>query len=384
MGPLKGVRIIEIAGIGPGPFCAMLLADMGADVIRIDRVGGGGLPVELEAKFDVMNRGRRSLALDLKNPKAIPILLKLCTTADGLIEGFRPGVMERMGLGPEDCLGVNPKLVYGRMTGWGQHGPMAGSAGHDINYLALSGVLSMLGNAEGTPRAPLNLVADMGGGGMLLAFGIVCAVLEARQSGKGQVIDASMVEGSAVLAALFSGLRAAGIWRDERGVNLLDGGAHFYGVYETSDGKYLSVGAIEPQFYSLLLDGLGLDKADLPAQMDVRHWPEMKRRFNEIFLTRSREEWMKIFRETDACVAPVLSASEAPADPHNAARGSFQKVHGVQQPAPAPRFSRTVPSIPSPPPEAGSHSDEILEECGFSAVEISALLAEGVAASSCQ
>ena len=380
MGPLQGFTVIEIASIGPGPFCGMMLADMGADVIRINRLDGSGLPIPLEPRFDVMTRGRRSLALDLKHPQAPAVVLRLCGTADALIEGFRPGVMERLGLGPETCLEANPRLIYGRMTGWGQEGPLSASAGHDINYLALSGVLSMLGRPEGPPQAPLNLLADMGGGGLMLAFGIVCGLLEAQRSGQGQVIDACMVEGAALLAAMIDGVRAAGFWSEQRGVNLFDGGAPFYDVYETRDGNYLSVGALEPQFYALLLDGLGLDPAELPAQTDVRSWPAMKERFRSIFLTRSRDEWMAVFAGSDACVAPVLTPSEAAAHPHNAARGAFRKVADVVQAGPAPRFSRTTPDIESPPPKLGAHSDEILAEKGFSVGEIDALRRAGAIA----
>lgn len=373
MGPLAGIKIIEIASIGPGPFCGMMLADMGADVIRVNRVDGSGLPIPLEPRFDAMTRGRRSLALDLKHPRAVEIVLELCRGADGLFEGFRPGVMERLGLGPEACFEVNPRLIYGRMTGWGQSGPWADRAGHDTNYLALSGVLGMLGRPEGAPQPPLNLVADMGGGGLMLAFGMVCGLLEARQSGQGQVVDACMVEGAALLAVMIDGFRAAGLWRERRGVNAFDGGAPFYEVYETRDGGHLSVGALEPEFYALLLDGLGLDPAELPAQNDVRSWPEMRERFRGIFLTRTRDEWMAVFEGTDACVAPVLSPSEAPLHPHNAARGNFQEVGGVMQAGPAPRFSRTEAVIQSPPPAPGQHSDEVLAEIGFSAAEIDAL-----------
>jgi len=378
VGPLHGVRIIEFAGIGPGPFCAMMLADMGADVIRIDRLDGGGTPLRLDSRFDVMNRGRRSLALNLKDPRAVQLALRLCTTADALVEGFRPGVMERLGLGPEACLEANPKLVYGRMTGWGQEGPLAARAGHDVNYLALSGVLSMLGRADSVPQPPLNLLADMGGGGMLLAFGLLCALLEVRQSGRGQVIDASMVEGSALLAVMFDGLRAAGHWRPQREANLLDGGAPFYGVYATRDGQFLAVGALEPQFYAALLQGLGLDPAELPPQYDPRHWPDTKMRFAELFGRRTRDEWSDVFAGTDACVTPVLTAEEAARNPHNVSRGTFREVAGVRQAGPAPRFSRTAPASPSSPPAAGAHSDEILAEQGLSANEIRELREAGV------
>jgi alpha-methylacyl-CoA racemase len=380
MGPLKGLRIIEFAGIGPGPFGAMMLADMGADVIRIDRLDGSGSPLPLEPRFDTMNRGRRSLELNLKDPRAVQVALRLCRVSDGLIEGFRPGVMERLGLGPEACLEANPQLVYGRMTGWGQQGPLADHAGHDTNYLALSGVLSMLGRSDSAPLPPLNLLADMGGGGMLLAFGIVCGLLEARQSGRGQVVDASMVEGSALLAVMFDGLRAAGYWRPQRESNLLDGGAPFYDVYETRDGKFLSVGAVEPQFYAILLDGMGLDPDEIPAQFDPRRWPDTKKRFREIFLQRTRDEWTEVFAGSDACVAPVLTPEEACNDPHNVSRGTFREVAGVRQAGPAPRFSRTPPAIAAPPPTAGAHSDEILAELGLDATEIGELRRVGAVA----
>ena len=380
MGPLSGFRIIEFAGIGPGPFCAMMLADMGADVIRIDRLDGAGSPLPLEPKFDTMNRGRRSLALDLKHARAIDVAVKLCARSDALVEGFRPGVMERLGLGPETCLEANPKLVYGRMTGWGQQGPLAARAGHDSNYLALSGVLSLLGRRDDTPLPPLNLLADMGGGGMLLAFGVVCALLEARQSGRGQIVDARMVEGSALLAVMVDGLRAAGYWRPQREATLLDGGAPFSDVYATRDHKFLAVGALEPQFYAALLDGLGLDPDKLPAQMDPRYWPATKERFREKFLQRTRAEWLEVFAGTDACVTPVLTPEEAANDPHNASRGTFQEIAGVRQAGPAPRFSRTVPAIASPPPAAGAQSDAILAELGLNASEIRDLRQAGAVA----
>jgi alpha-methylacyl-CoA racemase len=380
MGPLKGFTVIEIASIGPGPFCAMMLADMGADVIRINRLDGSGLPIPLQPRFDVMTRGRRSLALDLKKPKARAVVLRLCEAADALIEGFRPGVMERLGLGPEPCLEANPRLIYGRMTGWGQDGPLSTTAGHDINYLALSGVLGMLGRPEGPPQAPLNLLADMGGGGLMLAFGIVCGLLEAQRSGQGQVVDACMVEGAALLAAMIDGVRAAGLWSDQRGTNLFDGGAPFYDVYQAGDGKYLSVGALEPHFYAVLLDGLGLNPDDLPDQFDARSWPAVKERFRSIFLTRGRDEWMTVFAGTDACVAPVLTPGEAALHPHNAARGAFREVAGVLQAGPAPHFSRTAPEIRAAPPEVGAHTEEILAEKGFSSQEITALREAGIIA----
>jgi alpha-methylacyl-CoA racemase len=380
MGPLKGYRIIELAGIGPGPFCAMLLADMGAEVVRIDRSDGGGNPIERDARFQVMHRNRRSVSMDLKHPEAVATLLKMCESADAILEGFRPGVMERLGLGPQACQQANEKLVYGRMTGWGQEGPLAQRAGHDINYVAISGVLGMLGRENGIPSPPLNIIGDMGGGGLLLAFGIVCALLEARGSGKGQVVDAAMTEGSALMASTVFGLRGAGIWQDQRGRNILDGGAHFYEVYETSDGGYMAVGAIEKQFYALLLKGLGLDPAELPAQMDSTSWPEMKQRFAQLFASKTRAQWTAIFEDVDACVTPVLSLEEAAAHPHNSLRGSYVKPDDILQAAPAPRFSRTRPAIALPPPNSGEHSDLVLESYGFEPGEIAALRSSGAIA----
>jgi alpha-methylacyl-CoA racemase len=377
MGPLEGLRIIEIAGIGPGPFCAMLLADMGADVVRVDRLDSGGNPLERPARSQVMHRNRRSIAADLKHPDAIAAIRKMCVSADALLEGFRPGVMERLGLGPEDCARANPRLVYGRMTGWGQDGPMASRAGHDINYVALSGVLGMLGRSGERPAPPLNVIGDMGGGGLLLAFGIVCALLEARRSGRGQVVDASMVEGSALLASTVYELRAAGWWGERRGSNLLDSGAPFYEVYETADGGFMAVGAIEPQFYAALLDGLGLDAAHLPAQMDRTAWPQLKERIAGIFSTRTRAEWSETFEGTDACVTPVLTLAEAALHPHNTERRTFLRPDGALQAAPAPRFSRSRPEMRLPPPEPGEHSEAVLGEFGFGPEEIAALRRAG-------
>jgi len=377
MGPLKGYRIIEIAGIGPGPFCAMLLADMGAEVVRVDRSDGKGNPIERESSFQVMHRNRRSVCMDLKKPEAVAALLKMCQSADALLEGFRPGVMERLGLGPEQCLEANPKLVYGRMTGWGQDGPMSQTAGHDINYVALSGVLGMLGRGDERPLPPLNIIGDMGGGGLLLAFGMVCALLESRNSGQGQVVDAAMVEGSALMASGVFGLRPAGWWHDQRGVNMLDGGAPFYEVYETLDGGFVAVGAIESQFYAALLKGLDLDATDLPHQMDMKSWPSMKRRFSKIFLSRSREEWTRIFEGTDACVSPVLSLTEAAVHPHNTAREVYADPDGVLQAMPAPKFSRTQPEMYLPPPGPGQHTDAVLKDYGFGADEVAALRRSG-------
>jgi alpha-methylacyl-CoA racemase len=372
MGPLQGIRVIEFAGIGPGPFCAMMLSDMGAEVIRIDRASERE-PAEPDllhpGPFGVTNRGRRSVALDLKKRQAIDVALRLLERSDALIEGFRPGVMERLGLGPEPCLAHNPRLVYGRMTGWGQEGPLAGAAGHDINYIALTGALHAIGRPKAPPVPPLNLVGDFGGGGMLLAFGIACALLEARGSGHGQVVDAAMVDGAACLMAMTYGLRAMGQWQG-RGENLLDGGAHFYGVYECSDGKYLSVGPIEPHFYAELLERCGLQGHGFEPQMERERWPELKERLGLVFRGKTREEWCNLLEGTDACFAPVLEMDEAPRHAHSLARKTFTELGGIVQPAPAPRFSRTPPEIQGPPPSAGQHTDEVLSECGFSPEEI--------------
>jgi len=381
MGPLAGVKILEIAGIGPGPFAAMLLADMGADVVRIDRAQQvmGGDPANPPA--DVMNRGRRSIGLDLKHPDGVETLLRLVESADALIEGFRPGVAERLGFGPDVCLARNPKLVFGRMTGWGQVGPYASTAGHDINYIALAGALESIGRAGQPPTPPLNLVGDFGGGGMFMAFGVVCALLEARSSGQGQVVDAAMVDGAAVLMTFFHAFKAMGILSPERGTNLLDTGAHFYDVYETADAKFVSIGSIEPQFYAELLSLLGLtDDETMPSQMDRRRWPEVKERFGEIFRGRTRDEWCEVFEGTDVCFAPVLSLDEAPQHPHNVYRGTFVERDGIVQPAPAPRFSRTAPEIQRSPAHAGQHTDETLAEWGFGDDEIAGLRAAGAIA----
>jgi alpha-methylacyl-CoA racemase len=346
VGPLKGIRIIEMAGIGPGPFAAMLLADMGADVLRLYRADQ---PALLGAAGpDVTGRGRASVPVNLKEDDGRELVLSLVDKADGLIEGFRPGVMERLGLGPDVLLERNPRLVYGRMTGYGQDGPMSSVAGHDINYISLAGVLGAIARQSEKPLFPLNLVGDYGGGGMFLAFGVVCGLLEARGSGRGQVVDAAMVDGAATLMTIFHGLRAAGIWRDEAGTNVLDSGAHFYEVYETSDGGYISVGAIEPQFYAKLLELLELDPAEFP-QWNNDRWPEFKQRFAELFKTRARDEWAALLEPADACATPVLGIGEAAAHPHMAARQTFVEHDGVVQPAPAPRFSRTVPEIADPP-----------------------------------
>ena len=379
-GPLAGTRIVEIAGIGPGPFCAMLLADMGADVIRVERAQNvhGGDPATPPS--DVLQRGRRSLGVDLKHPDGVEAVLSLIESADGLIEGFRPGVMERLGLGPAEALARNPKLVYGRMTGWGQEGPYAPTAGHDINYIALAGALEGIGRRGGPPTPPLNLVGDFGGGGMFLAFGIVCGILHARETGTGQVVDAAMVDGAAVLMTMFHAFTAMGIWDDERGTNLLDTGAHFYDVYETSDGKYVSIGSIEPQFYSELLRLTGLEGEELPFQMDRTQWPALKERVAAIFKAKTRDEWCALMEGTDVCFAPVLSIKEAPHHPHNVQRATFVERDGVVQPAPAPRFSVTPPEIQRPPSHAGQHTDEVLAEWGFDGDRIAKLRDAGAIA----
>ncbi len=376
-GPLKGVRIVEIAGIGPGPFAAMMLADAGVDVVRVDRVAAAGAKGSKGLSLDLMNRGRRSVAVDLKNPAGVEAVLQLVEHADALIEGFRPGVAERLGIGPEVCLERNPRLVYGRMTGWGQHGPLSHSAGHDIDYIALAGALHPIGRAGQAPVPPLNLVGDFGGGGLLLAYGMACALLETSRSGQGQVVDAAMVDGAAVLTTFIHGLRAMGMWTDERGKNLLDTGAHFYDVYETSDGHHIAVGAIEPQFYAELIRLSGVDPESLPAQMDRTRWDEAREILAKVFRSKTRSQWCQIFEGTDACVAPVLSLSEAPEHPHNRARGSFVEVGGVTQPAPAPRFSRTPGEILRPPPVPGEHTDEALSDWGFKPEELDQLRRSG-------
>jgi alpha-methylacyl-CoA racemase len=379
-GPLQGLKVIEIAGIGPGPFCAMMLADMGAEVVRVDRaerVGGGSPDLP---PGDLLNRSRRSVGVDLKHPDGVETVLSLLESADALIEGFRPGVMERLGLGPDVCLARNPRLVYGRMTGWGQEGPYAPTAGHDINYIALAGALEPIGRAGGPPVPPLNLVGDFGGGGMLLAYGLVCGILSARSTGQGQVVDAAMVDGAAVLTTMFHAMRAMGIWADERGTNMLDSGAHFYEVYETSDGKYVAIGSIEPQFYAELLRRIDLDGEELPWQHDRSAWPQLKERLGEIFRSRTRDEWCRLMEGTDVCFAPVLSLAEAPEHPHNVARHTFVEVAGVTQPAPAPRFSATPTSNPTPPPHAGQHTDEVLAAWGFDDERIAKLRQVGAVA----
>jgi alpha-methylacyl-CoA racemase len=375
MGPLDGVRVIEVAGIGPGPFCAMVLADLGADVVRIDRPPAGGDAAA--ARYDVLARGRRSVAVDLKDPGGPDVVLRLVDQADALLEGFRPGVAERLGIGPEACLDRNPRLVYGRMTGWGQDGPLAPTAGHDLTYAAVAGALAHIGRAGQPPTPPLNLVADFGGGGMLLALGLVAGLLHARTSGEGQVVDAAMVDGTALLMAPFFGASAMGFWSDERGTNLLDSGAPFYDVYLCLDGKELAVGAIEPQFFAALLEVLDLDDQAVPDQNDRARWPELRAALAAAVASRPRAEWLARADGTDACVAPVLTMRDAADHPHVRHRGTIVERDGVPQPAPAPRFSATPTALDRPPSVPGLHTDEILTECGFSDQEIASLRTAG-------
>lgn len=379
MGPLTGRTIIEIAGIGPGPFAGMLLADMGARVIRIERPGGSLFSNAQEPRLDFLNRGKPCLALDLKHADAVAAVLKMLPKADGLIEGNRPGVMERLGLGPDVCLATNPALVYGRMTGWGQQGPWAQKVGHDINYVALSGALHPMGRAGEKPAIPLNLVGDFGGGGLMLAFGIVSALLEATGSGKGQVVDAAMIDGAATLMASTFAASQAGFWRPERGTNFLDSGAHFYEVYETSDGQYLSLGAIEPQFYAELLDVLEENAGEFANQWDMDNWPAMKEKLARIIRSRSLAEWDIIFTDRDVCYAPVLSIDEVRQHPHHQARGTFVDDGDYWQPAPAPRFSRTPGAISGTADRVGGSTETVLSEFGFDVAEIEQLLTSGAA-----
>ncbi len=371
-GPLSTLKVLEFAGIGPGPFCGMLLSDLGADVVRIDRKGAGR-----GGKADVTARGRRSIAMDLKTPAAVEVCLKLMERSDAVFEGFRPGVMERLGLGPEVALARNPRLVYGRMTGWGQTGPYAKAAGHDMNYIAISGALSAIGTA-GKPIPPLNLVGDFGGGALYLAFGLLAGVLHARETGEGQVIDCAMSDGAASLMAMFYGFKAAGAWTSRRRDNLLDGGAHFYDTYQCADGAWISIASIEPQFYALLLEKTGITDPDFAAQMDRGRWPELKARLAKVIAAQPRDAWIELMEGTDVCFAPVLDLDEAPHHPHNQARGTFVDIDGVTQPAPAPRFSKTPGVIAGPPPAIGAHSREALSDWGLSASEIEALDAAAV------
>ncbi len=378
MGPLSGIRVIEFEAIGPGPFAGMLLADMGADVLLVDRPAATDLGLKRERWNDVMMRGRRSVTLDLKSSTGAGAALELIARADALIEGFRPGVMERLGLGPKIALARNPELVYGRMTGWGQDGPLAPRAGHDINYIALAGVLNAFGRKGEAPVPPLNLVGDFGGGGMLLGFGIACALVEAARSGKGQVVDAAMIEGASLLAAMFSGMLATQRWSETRGENILDTGAPWYNVYRTSDGQYVSIGAIEARFFDELIERLGLAGEKLPGQNEREHWPALRARFEQVFAAKTRDEWVKVFEGSDACFAPVLSFSEAKRHPHNVARKSYVEVAKVEQPAPAPRFSRTPAGVRRAPPERGEGGREALGEWGFDAAAIDKLKALGL------
>ena len=370
MGPLSGTKIIEVGGIGPGPFCGMMLSDMGADIVRVERKGGLSLS---DPKYDLLTRNRKSISINLRTPQGVDTLLKMLEQVDALQEGFRPGVMEKLGIGPDICLKRNPRLVYGRMTGWGQEGPLARAAGHDINYIALSGALHTIGREGQKPVPPLNLVGDFGGGGMLLAFGMVCALYEARKSGQGQVVDAAMTDGSATLMTMIHGLKAAGIWTDKPGTNLLDTGAHFYDTYETADDKFIAIGAIEPQFYALLLKLAEIDDPDFQNQLDHSRWPQLKEKLSLVFKTKTREQWCEIMEGSDICFAPVLSMTEAPDHPHNQHRKTFIDHNGVIQPAPAPRFSRTVPEIKSPPPTPGQDTESVLSEFGFTHQEIESL-----------
>ena len=370
-GPLSGYKIIEIAGIGPGPFAAMMLSDMGAEVIRVERVQAVRDTQSSNANWDVMQRGRKNVAIDLKHADGVEALLQLVEKADAMIEGFRPGVMERLGVGPDVCLARNKKLVFGRMTGWGQDGPYANAAGHDINYIALAGALAHFGRAGEAPVPPLNMVGDFGGGGMLLAYGVVCALLEAQRSGAGQVVDAAMVDGSAILMSMFWGFKNIGLHDENaRGTNMLDSGAHFYDVYKCSDGKFVSIGSIEPQFYAQLLQLTGLaEDAEFANQQDRTMWPKLKQRLTEVFATKTQAEWCKIMEGTDVCFAPVLTMSEAAKHPHNVARKTFIEIAGTTQPAPAPRFSRTVASLPTAPVGAGANTREVLQSWGIQNVD---------------
>ena len=369
MGPLNGIKVLEIASIGPGPFCAMMLSDMGAEVIRIDRKdlnGTGDTRLSL-------NRGRKSLALDLKKPEAVETVLKMSESADMLIEGFRPGVMERLGLGPDACLARNPRLIFGRMTGWGQSGPLSQAAGHDINYISLAGALHAMGHDDRAPTPPLNLIGDFGGGAMYLLTGLLAGYIEAQQSGQGQVVDAAMTDGTASLLTAFFGLRAMGRWTDRRASNYLDGGAHYYGCYTCSDGKFISIGSIEPKFYALLLEKLGIEDEEFQNQNNLADWPSLREKLEEIFATRTRDNWCELLENTDVCFAPVLSMEEAPGHSHNIARQTFVDVDGVTQPAPAPRFSRTQGTIQSPAAKVGEHSEQVLKDWKFSEQEITRL-----------
>lgn len=364
-GPLTNIKILEIAGIGPGQFCGMLLADMGAKIIRIDRVEDAGLGIPMPVEYNLMNRSRKTITVDLKKPQGIELILKMCETSDAIFEGFRPGVMERFGLAPEECQKHNPRLVYGRMTGWGQSGPLAKTAGHDTNYLALSGALHAIGPKDGLPVIPLNLLADYGGGGIYLALGLLAAIVEARESGEGQVVDAAMVDGASSLMTSTYGMYAGGMWRNERGVNIMDGGAPFIRTYATRDGQSVAVCCAENKFFKLMLDGLGVDSINPKDQYNQSTWDTQKAILTKTFASKTRDEWVALFDGSDACVSPVLSMAEAPDDPHNIARDVFVDVNGVRQPAPAPRFSRTPSAISSPPSDPGSETGQVLDDWGL-------------------
>lgn len=375
MGPLEGYKVVEMVGLGPGPFCSMMLADMGAEVIRVDKIGGNFL---VSRPKDVLGRGRKSLAVNLKNPQGVETVLKLCEQADAIIEGFRPGVMERLGLGPDECLARNPKLIYGRMTGWGQEGPMAQAAGHDINYIALGGALHAIGRKGEKPVPPLNLVGDFGGGGMFLAYGVVCALLEAQKSGKGQVVDAAMVDGTATLAGMFFSMQQTGMWSEERGTNMLDTGSHYYDTYETSDGKWISLGSMEPQFYAEMLEKTGVDPELFTPQHDESKWDACTAELERVFKTKTRDQWCDLMEGSDVCFAPVLSLAEAPYHPHMVARNTFIDVDGIKQPAPAPRFSRTPGEVKHGTHKPGADSVEVLSNWGFDSAQIETLQKDGV------
>ncbi|MDP6917399.1 MAG: CaiB/BaiF CoA-transferase family protein [SAR86 cluster bacterium] len=376
MGPLKGLKIIEMAGIGPGPFCGMVLADLGAEIIRVDRASAIGTG----SKQEPSNRGKKSIAVDLKAKEGVEVVLKLVETADAIFEGFRPGVMERLGIGPDVCLARNERIVFGRMTGWGQEGPLANAAGHDINYISLSGALAAIGRPGSPPVPPLNLIGDFGGGGMLLALGLVAALLETKGSKKGQVVDAAMTDGSALLMTMIYSMQSSGMWKTTMGSNLLDGGSHFYDTYECKDGKFISIGSIEPQFYALLCQIAQLDEKVFAKQMSRDLWPEQKEEIKKIFLKKTRDEWCELMEGTDVCFAPVLDMSEAPQHPHNKERKTFIDLEGVTQPAPAPRFSRTEPEVVSSPSIVGEHTNEVLSSIGLSEEDISSLKTSGAVA----
>jgi len=373
VGPLTGIRVVEMAGIGPGPFTAMMLSDLGAEVIRVDRISHKGTG----HRANVLNRGRKSIAVDLKNPRGVETTLRLIEQADVVLEGFRPGVMERLGLGPEECLSVNPRLIFGRMTGWGQTGPLSQAAGHDINYISIAGALGAMGYADRPPAPPLNLVGDFGGGAMYLLTGILAALVERATSGQGQIIDAAMTDGTASLLSPFFGLMAMNMWTTDRFSNRLDGGAFYYGSYECSDGKYISIGSLEPQFYALLLEKAEITDPEFQEPLDEAAWPAKREKLNQLFKTRTRQQWCDIMEGTDVCFAPVLDLKEAPTHPHNIDRKTFVELEGVVQPAPAPRFSRTQGEIQGPAAMAGEHTREVLSAWNFTDQEIGELQASG-------